>query len=134
MIVVIDNSVFVPLFLEDEDSSVAEQIFADETLDLHVPALFGYEFGNALLVCLRRKRLTEEDVVTARGVIHEAGFVMAPAPSPHQQEQIHQLAVTHQLSFYDAAYLLLAIEEKGRLATLDKQLRKAALAEGAAYN
>jgi predicted nucleic acid-binding protein len=40
------------------------------------------------------------------------------------------LADRHQLSVYDAAYLWLAIDVEGELATLDRQLARAAAAEG----
>ena len=41
-----------------------------------------------------------------------------------------QLALTHNLTFYDALYLELAIRRNAQLATLDSALSRAATAEG----
>ena len=43
-----------------------------------------------------------------------------------------ELASRHSLSLYDAAYLALAVDLEGELATLDRALAAAATAEGVA--
>jgi predicted nucleic acid-binding protein len=43
---------------------------------------------------------------------------------------IQELAERAGLSFYDGAYLMLAIAEQGKLATLDEKLRDAAKGQG----
>ena len=133
MVVIIDNSILMPLFLEDEDPSLAEEVFEQDGLELHAPELLLSEFGNVMLVCLRRGRLNEQDVREAHESLNEAGLIFAETPSLHQRQKTHELAVKHQLSYYDAAYLALALEKKGTLATLDKQLKKAAESEGVFY-
>jgi len=133
MVVVIDNSILVPLFLEDEDSAVAEEIFQREELELYAPELLLAEFGNVMLVCLRRGRLTDREVHEAHEALNESGLEFCGIPSLHQREQTHDLAVKNQLSYYDATYLALTLGKKGKLATLDKALQKAAEAEKVAY-
>jgi predicted nucleic acid-binding protein len=43
---------------------------------------------------------------------------------------VARLARKHALSFYDACYLALAVDERARLATLDASLARAAKDEG----
>lgn len=133
MVVVIDNSVLVPLFLEDENPSLAEEIFHLGDVALHAPELLLSEFGNVMLVCLRSGRLSEKDVREAHQALTAMGLVFAETPGLPQRQKTHDLAVKHKLSYYDASYLTLALEKNAKLATLDKRLRKAAEAEGAAY-
>jgi predicted nucleic acid-binding protein len=51
----------------------------------------------------------------------------SPAPG---QRQLFELAMRHQLSSYDAAYLELALRYGMPLATQDQQLKAAAIAAG----
>ncbi len=55
--IVVDNSVILPLFIEDEDSSAMEELVSRATPEslLLVPRLWVSEFGNGLrLISLRR--------------------------------------------------------------------------------
>lgn len=133
MVVVIDNSVLVPLFLEDEDSSQAVGIFSNEEARIHAPSLLHFEFGNVLLVFLRRGRLKEDEVRKALEFFNEAGIQIEGVPGHHLRELSFELAEKHQLSFYDASYLALALERGGKLATLDKKLQAAARKELASF-
>ena len=133
MVVVVDNSVLIPLFLEDEDPSLAEAIFQLDQVELQAPELLLSEFGNVMLVCLRKGRLSEADVREAHEALAETGLVLAEAPGLPQRQTTHDLAVKHQLSYYAAAYLELALRKNAKLATLNKRLLAAAEAEGVAY-
>jgi predicted nucleic acid-binding protein len=57
------------------------------------------------------------------------GLPIEIAPLP-EELAVLSLARRHQLSFYDAAYLELAQRERIALATLDRALARAAVAEG----
>jgi len=129
MVVVIDNSLLIPLFIDDEDSSQAEEVFSDQRLELHAPPLLYSEFGNVMLVCLRQKRLIEEDISVAYEALNDSGILFSGPANLSQRKRTHELAMKHQLSYYDATYLSLALEKKGTIATLDKQLIKAARLE-----
>jgi predicted nucleic acid-binding protein len=93
-----------------------------------VPALFWLEVQNGLLMAERRKRLTTSD----SGIFNEllSGLQLTTDYSTPDRagSQIRDLAITHGLTIYDAAYLELAIRENLEIATLDEQLRAAAAA------
>ncbi len=136
MVVVVDNSYLVSLFLPDEDSQPVETLFRDSGVHgyaLMVPALWLTEFGNTMLVCEQRGRLTPAEHLTALEVVQKIPFTVQSFPSLSGLARISKLALHHELSFYDATYLGLALEKGGRLATLDKKLRLAAEAEGVLY-
>ena len=56
---------------------------------------------------------------------------MAPAPDIADFERLSLLASRHRLTAYDTAYLDLAKRLALPLATLDEDLKKGAIAEGA---
>ena len=95
-----------------------------------VPSLWFFEAANALLVGERRKRATHTAIM---------GFLTGLARLPvdvdehsgkHIAHEIYTLAMEHDLSAYDAAYLELALRRELPLATLDKKLRSAAVKAG----
>jgi predicted nucleic acid-binding protein len=45
-----------------------------------------------------------------------------PPPDMHRQAQVARLALTHGLTYYDAAYLELVLRLNGQLASRDRQL------------
>ncbi len=94
-----------------------------------VPALWRWEVGNALLMGIRRKRITLEEV-------QEHLILLAALPIDVDENAFGQLwgetrllAQKHQLTLYDATYLELARRLGLPLATFDRDLRKAAQAE-----
>ena len=97
-----------------------------EGATLEVPAIWPVEVANALLVLVRRRKLTEDDRQTAlrwlgglRVRVDDEGTFLAFS-------RLSELAATHQLSVYDAAYLELAQRRKLALGCKDGPLRKAA--------
>jgi predicted nucleic acid-binding protein len=125
---VLDASVAAVWGLADESSQMADN--AAERLKTEialVPRLWWYEIRNLLIVNERRQRLTPADT---------AIFLDLLSAYPIQFEQaedeiaILRLARIYQLSFYDAAYLALALKRQVPLATLDKPLRAAASVAG----
>jgi len=112
--------------------------FADETLErvavdgAIVPALFRVEVGNALLLAVRRDRITAE---TRNRAFERIGAL--PLEEDRQgTEQVWTncvaLAEKHNLSLYDATYLELAQRLRKPLATLDTRLALAARQNGLA--
>lgn len=93
---------------------------------IEVPALWRLEVANALLVLVRRRKLTEDE--RRRGlrwldglrtrVDHDAASLAFT--------RLSDLAVGHALSIYDAAYLELAQRRHLTLACKDGPLRDAA--------
>lgn len=137
MVVIVDNSYLVPLFLADEDSAPVEKLLREacsEGYSLLVPSLWLTEFGNTMLICMRRNRLTAEEHKIALEQATKMPLTVQSYPSLRELEKISELASAHDLSFYDATYLALALEKGGELATLDRKLSNAAQAEGVLYS
>lgn len=98
-----------------------------EGATLEVPALWPLEVANALTVLVRRRKLAADDRATALG-----WFRGLPVRVDHEMAslaflRLAELAATHQLSVYDAAYLELALRRRLPLACSDGPLRTAAV-------
>jgi predicted nucleic acid-binding protein len=128
MAFVLDASVSAVWALAEESAlmaDIAEKRLKTETA--LVPRLWWYEIRNLLIVCERRQRITADNT---------AVFLDLVSALPIQIEQLEDdktvllLARQYQLSFYDAAYLAIALRHRVPLATLNKPLIAAALAAG----
>ena len=128
MAFVIDASIAAAWLLPDERAELAETAIrrlAEETAS--VPDLFWHELRNILISAERRGRIdrhhADASLLRIRGL---------PIHAPRQAEDAHVLALArrHRLTAHDSSYLALAIQEHCPLATLDRQLNDAALAEG----
>ena len=128
MAFVLDASVAAVWALADESSPVAD-IAANRMKDENalVPPLWWYEVRNLLVINKRRQRMTVED--TARYLQLLASFPIQ-IDRVQDEQAVFRCARQYRLSFYDAVYLVLAQRNQVPLATLDKDLRNAALAAG----
>ncbi len=95
-----------------------------------VPGLWHLEVANALLVAERRSVLPQanSDLFLAR--LYSLPFHTDAGPPQDRGARQLALARTHGLSSYDASYLELAQRLEGSLASLDRQLNRAAAAIG----
>jgi predicted nucleic acid-binding protein len=93
---------------------------------LEVPALWPLEVANALTVLARRRKLTEDERQTGLGWLRSLPLRVDHEMSSLAFSRLSELATTHRLSVYDAAYLELAQRRKLMLGCNDGQLRKAA--------
>jgi predicted nucleic acid-binding protein len=129
---VIDGSVAVSWFLQDENSDYARQVRAkipDAEL-VRVPNHWTLEVVNALLMAERRKRIAPAAVNHAVGILRQLP-IHADAETDRQAgQQTLELARQHTLSIYDAAYLELALRLGASLASLDEPLKTAARKRG----
>lgn len=131
MILVADSSVILAYILQDESSE-----YADSISDLfkkhgfHVPSHFSLETGNVLLMANRRGRLDMKTLAEAISGLNALDPEVDLQTGELAYKDTLQLALKHTLTLYDAAYLELTIRLKGLFATLDKNLQKAAEAEG----
>ena len=80
-----------------------------------------------MLLAHRRGRMSRAKL---RDVILELGAATVRDCGPGDDAEIVDLAIKHDLTAYDAAYLDLALRERLPLATLDKKLAVAARGEG----
>jgi predicted nucleic acid-binding protein len=130
MAFVLDASATACWAFDDEDypdaSAAFDRMRAEEGV---IPSLWWFEVRNILIVNERRRRITESE--TGAFLLKLSRLRLREDRSPNENEVL-RLARAHRLSVYDAAYLELALREGLPLATLDADLRRAALDEGVA--
>ncbi len=93
---------------------------------VQAPALWPLETANALLVLVRRGKLTEEERGAALAALARLSVVFDHEMASLAFTRLSALAVQHRLCIYDAAYLELALRKKLPLACKDGPLRTAA--------
>jgi predicted nucleic acid-binding protein len=97
---------------------------------LEVPSLWSLEVANALLVLARRGKLSDDEREIALGWLKGLPLRIDGDGPSLAFSKLSELAETHDLSVYDAAYLELAQRKKLALACKDGALRKAAKRAG----
>jgi predicted nucleic acid-binding protein len=93
---------------------------------VEVPALWPLEVANALTVLVRRRRLTDEERRSGLGWLGQLRVRVDHEMASLAFTRLSDLAVAHQLSIYDAAYLELAHRRSLALACKDGPLPDAA--------
>lgn len=101
-----------------------------EGATLEVPALWPLEVANALTVLVRRRKLTEDERQSALGWLRGLRLRVDYEMASLAFSRLSELATTHQVSVYDAAYLELAHRRKLLLGCKDGPLREAAKRSG----
>jgi predicted nucleic acid-binding protein len=126
---VLDCSVAVAWMLADESSEYTNQLLEHmPDSRVWVPSLWRTEVANAMRVAYRQKRVSLD--VVLKNLEQLNVFNIQVAPEDLGQEvptRILQFSLKHDLSSYDASYLYIAERMSLPLATLDKNLRRAAL-------
>lgn len=127
--VVVDASVAVDLAIgEREETPDAVRAWIAEGRMLLAPAAAWTEIGHAIL-----RRLDGDAIRATRRLEQvEAAGLQTADRGPAGVRAAMVLAERHGLAVYDASYLWLAIDVDGALATHDRELARAALAEGVA--
>ena len=126
---VLDASVTLPWFLQDERTVFTDALFAALGREEYwVPYIWRLEFPNALLAAERKRRID-------RQTRHEAlelasGMAVRVDMAPVNMKTISTLAERRDLTTYDASYIELALRLGIGLVTLDRDLAQAAAAEG----
>jgi predicted nucleic acid-binding protein len=129
---VADASATLTWCFEDEampwtDALLADLRAGDEAM---VPAHWPAEVANALLIAVRRGRISREKANRFFLDLRALPIRIDAESSETVFDQAFKLAEKYSFTVYDAAYLELAFREGLPLATLDNDLRKAALASG----
>lgn len=128
MALVVDASITAAWALTDETSPMAERamdrLLAETAL---VPGIWWFEVRNVLLMSERRKRATEEQ---SNSFLKQLKLLPIWTDSDPEESSILGLARKYQLTFYDAAYLEVALRNRLPLATLNRALSAAAQAVG----
>jgi predicted nucleic acid-binding protein len=128
---VLDSSITLAWLFEDETNAYAEAV--EDSLvvaSARVPLLWPLEVANGALVGERRKRTTEAKVMQFLSLLKSLPIKADEETAAQAWQETLQLARTHNLSVYDAAYLELAMRRCLPLATLDEDLAAAADAVG----
>jgi len=129
---VLDASATLPWCFADEATVATNALLArlktgDEAL---VPAHWTTEVANALLIAVRRGRISFQDAEQFLEDLDALPIRIDATTTKLARSHILPLAEKHALTIYDAAYLELAIRQSVPLATLDDDLRKAGHASG----
>jgi predicted nucleic acid-binding protein len=131
---VVDASVVIKLFLaeplSDEAHALLSHLAADPPARLHVPDLFYIECSNILWKYVRRFGLTEED---ARLYIEQLGqLALRNTHTAELAADALEIALAHNITAYDAAYVALSARLGLPLITADERL--AAILEATAFD
>lgn len=131
MSIVLDSSATLAWVHGDETTPAVEALF--DRIAEHgavVPRLWHLEVANALSSALRRQRLTQQDRDGILADLADLDISVDEETERHAWTSTVSFADAHRLSVYDATYLELAKRRQLPLATLDRDLIRAALAEG----
>ena len=127
----IDNSVALAWCFEDEHTAPVIALLNRVTEHgAFAPALWPLEAMNGLLMAERRQRLDARRRDSLAGFLRALPINLDEETADKAWTATIRLAERYRLSVYDAAYLELAQRRKLPLATLDRDLIKAAKAVG----
>ncbi len=119
-----DASAALAWFLDDEQGVPLEEAAASLAVDgAIVPPHWHYEVRNALIMAVRRDRLSR---VGAERRIQQIRQLNVATDTSSDLDATLSLAFEYKLTFYDALYLELAIRSALPLITLDGDLIRAA--------
>jgi predicted nucleic acid-binding protein len=125
---VLDASVTINWAMRDESSPVADRALSEIRSGSAVtPAIWWFEVRNILVVNERRMRITPQD--SDQFLSDLLRFDIA-IENELDSKSVLNLSRRVGLTAYDAAYLALAQRDALPLATLDRNLATAAIAEG----
>lgn len=124
---VVDASIAIKLFIEQEGSEQAGALFAELSVNpdskLYVPELFYAECANVLWQCVRRANYPATEAKTSLGRLKTVGLQKV-ALSEWVSEAL-DIAIAHGISAYDACYVELAKRLEVPLVTADNKLIRA---------
>lgn len=129
---VIDGSTTLGFLLKDEQGEAPMKALAalEKGAQVFVPAHWGVEVANGLIMAERRKRVSQADLTEALGLVAALQVSNDDETTRRAWSDTTALARQYDLTIYDAAYLELAMRCGASLATTDKKLTAAAKAAG----
>jgi len=128
---VLDSSVALAWVLPGEGDAATEALLDRvATAGAVAPGLWPLEIANVLLQAERARRITRAERQQALGLLAALPIRVDPEGASHAWGQSLTLAETLGLTVYDACTLELALRLGQPLASLDRPLRRAALARG----
>jgi len=129
---VLDTSVTMAWCFEDERTDKTDALLdllsqGDKAI---VPQIWPLEVANVLVLATRKKRITPAQRRQFLELMEGSPIRVDITSSGTVFNEVLNLAETHQITSYDASYLELAMRRGLGLATLDKNLKKAAATVG----
>ncbi len=125
---VLDCSMLGAWLIPDEASDQHDQLLQRvQEEGVLVPGLWDVEIANLITMCVRRGRM---NAATAEASLAFVDALPARRAADPSRAALHQCAMRHSLTAYDAAYLLVAADNGLALATTDHALIAAAPAAG----
>lgn len=109
--------------------NVLQQLESDDG-EAFVPVLWRYEVSAVLARAQNTGVLTAQKVAEFLENLQALNIIVDTDGSDRIFTDVHQLAITHRLTSYDAAYLELALRRNLPLATLDRDLLRACKTAG----
>lgn len=128
---VVDASIALTWVFADERSANTDAVFRRVGFEgAHVSAIFHIEVGNVVIQAEKRDRITAAYAAERLGIIDALPITVDWETTKAAWRQTMELSRTEALTLYDASYLELALRLGADLATLDKDLAKAARRRG----
>lgn len=124
MTVIVDASVALKWVIEEEGSSAARALVAEEALA--APDLLFIECANVLWVKARRGQISRADATAACAAIEATPIRSVPARRHASAAQAIACELNH--TAYDSLYLAVALAERATLVTADEAFSRAATA------
>jgi predicted nucleic acid-binding protein len=129
---VVDASAALAWFFRDEAVGWGDALFQQLRGDREAlaPRHWPLEVANSFVIAMRRGWLARQALDQNLDALRSLSIYIDMAGDAAIFTSMVALAQTHGLSVYDAAYLELAIRSRLPLATLDDDLRSAAVSSG----
>jgi predicted nucleic acid-binding protein len=125
---VVDASVAISWCVPAQASDVTDGLLDDILTGSAVmaPSLWAYATANALLILRRRKKIDSDEYAEARVLLDRLPLSLDGEGARLAGTRVADLAIQHELTVYNAAYIELAVRKQVSLATRDDGLRRAA--------
>ena len=128
MLYVFDASFVGALVIPDEKNLLVSKMYdkIENEDERYAPHLLWYEVANVFKNLLRRKRFSENEVMSFFPRLAEFSLIIDSETGVEYSKKLLRLCNDYNLSSYDAAYLELAERKKAVLCTMDEKLRAVA--------
>jgi predicted nucleic acid-binding protein len=128
---VLDNSVALAWCFEDEQTpAIMDLLDRVAESGASAPLLWPLEAMNGLFVAERRRRIDQRKRTTLAAFLRDLPIRLDTETAEKAWEATSRVAEQHKLTAYDAAYLELALRRKLPLASVDRDLCRAAAVMG----
>lgn len=123
----IDASATIALLLnEDSELATIDRLAGLISGPVIAPSHWAAEVGNALVINVRRRRLDPQQFAPMIDRLANLGIELAPPPSFGEIALIARQAHEAGLTYYDSAYVHLALTRQASLFTFDREMRHVA--------